>query len=423
MMEALTARSRSLAAAVIFISVFVFVELRGVRHGGFRIDEAHKISETVYLRLVEEGRFSDPLWFTHVVDRTNPPFGKYFLGLFIQLHGLTLPERPSLAVTSGTEWYIPPNFDRSLTRAYQPLLIAARRASTFCFAATAAIIAYLLLEHAKRAVAAVVAIVLFLAQFLTHAFAATAVFDPILMLLVTTSLLLWSMRWERKNAILLDGALGLAAALAFQTRVIGALLLVFGLGAIGAAAIRHRRPFLRATLAGAAVAVATFFIVATSINPYYWSSAPDDPRIPASFRENEPLPVRIVARYVAQYRDARTLLRNVRTVTRGFRSPADKIRWITEAGFGDPAGIVVLAGVAAGAVIAPIRRRMVNRELAFLGAASLLFAVVYLIWLPVAWPRYLLPVLPMFVLLSAAGWSMAGSFLAEGTHRAADPRP
>ena len=62
------------------LTVWVMLLPRTATDGtAWRVDEAHKVSETYALRMLLEGRWNDATWFREPVDRTNPQFGKYAL--------------------------------------------------------------------------------------------------------------------------------------------------------------------------------------------------------------------------------------------------------------------------------------------------------------------------------------------------------
>ena len=77
-----------LAGVIAFAAVLAAVLLPGSwLRDDFRVDEAHKISESAFLRLWLNGDVSNPAWSANIVDRTNPPVGKYALGAAILLSG------------------------------------------------------------------------------------------------------------------------------------------------------------------------------------------------------------------------------------------------------------------------------------------------------------------------------------------------
>ena len=83
-----------IAAGVVFILFFCFAPVLSRDGRTFQIDEVDKISETHFLRLFVHGDFQSPEWFRYVIDRTNPPVGKYALGGAILVQGLPLPAAP-----------------------------------------------------------------------------------------------------------------------------------------------------------------------------------------------------------------------------------------------------------------------------------------------------------------------------------------
>ncbi len=84
------------------LTVWVMLLPRTATDGpAWRVDEAHKVSETYALRLLLEGRWNDATWFREPVDRTNPQFGKYAFGAAVLLAGQRLPDSPSLSRLAG----------------------------------------------------------------------------------------------------------------------------------------------------------------------------------------------------------------------------------------------------------------------------------------------------------------------------------
>jgi 4-amino-4-deoxy-L-arabinose transferase-like glycosyltransferase len=413
-----SARSLVAGALLSFFFMLLWVNVRDLETGPYRIDEAHKISETYYLRLILEARFDDPVWFTHIVDRTNPPFGKYYMGAMILAQGRALPDHPSLAVTSGTAWYIPPQFGERESAPYRPLLVPARRASTLATAVTLAIITALLLMNG-RPLGAIIAGLLFATSFLTATHGSSAVFDPLLTMLFALTLLLTLLRIETKlPPAAVDVAIGAVSALAFQTRLNGLLVLATTILVLFLSAVAsHQRARVSAAIRSTAVILLTFATLALAINPYYWAHAPSDPEIPSALQANSSPLLRPIIRLQHQYADARELAGKVQQVTPGFISLQQKGRWILETGFGDIPGVLKLAGLGLLLIFWPIRSGQLaaGERLTLIWCIAL--CLTYLLWLPFAWPRYLLPLVPFLVILSATGWVLALRFFTENLRK------
>lgn len=380
---------RRFAPAVVFVVVTAVV-MTGIRlqrldRGDFRIDEAHKISETVFFRLLLEGRTSDELWTAHPVDRANPPVGKYAFGASILLHGLELPAGAPLSSTSGTI-LMPPIHPVHLSAPYRGQLPAARQVSAWATALTAALLAaWLAARHAY--LAATVAVVLYMTNFLTRTFAATAVFDPLLSLLCVLAVLSADVSRHRSLPVcyLFCFASGVFAALAFQTRVTG----VAALFAIAIATILRRDQTLRVKGAMMATQIVTFGAVAVLVNPFYWGG-----------RGRASLPATVFTRVTQQYQDLEMLNALVLERGGGFSSPGEKLRFVSEIIFGDLSGLALFGCLGAAVVLLVVRRFRAPAEVQFLLTASALLVVTMLTLLTVAWPRHLLVLMPHLCMIA-----------------------
>ncbi len=388
------------AAAAALLAACALLVPRGILEGGFRIDEAHKISETVFLRLLASGRVSDRLWFAHVVDRTNPPAGKYLLGAGIALQGYPLPSAPSLSHASA-DGSIPALHTDAQSAPYRALLIPARRAALAATALAAALVAF----SAARAFgtgAAAAAALLFILSFPVWGWGATAVFDPFLAAAFAATLPI-ATALERRDGVraaaALGAAAGIAGAVAFQIRLSG----LVALGAFLLAAAFSFRRELAKLAACAASSLAAFAVVAVAINPFYWAAAAGD-GIPAALRDG-PLPGRIVGRIGLQVRELASLFALVAARNDTLRGPVEKLRFTAEIAFGDPAGIALLFGLLAFAGFAPWRARAASDAGRALLIAAASLAAVYVAWLPLPWPRYVLPIMPLLATLGGIGWS------------------
>jgi hypothetical protein len=386
-------------------AVFTLVWFRGRVEGGFRIDEAHKLSETSALRLLLEGRFDDPEWFATIVDRTNPPFGKYVFGAAALAGGETLPEVPSLARAAGPDDFIPPLFSPELSERYLPLLNEARNASLAITALTAALLVFLLARRSGIA-AAIVGFALYVANFLTATFAATAVFDPLLTLLnfsaVVAALALWSgKRRSKLAAMAIGGGAGLFAGLAMATRVSGVIALLIALAA-GVARPIVRREW-RTVLLFALTAIIVAGAIPVLINPYYWSTPPEG-LVSAEFSSDAALPVRIFERASLLHRDLEDLLSRTLRRTETLDGFGERSRFFMEIVAGDVQGLLLVLGaslaivlVAAGAV----DRGSAEASVVYAAVAT---TIVVAGWIPVAWPRYLLITVPLLSAAAAIGF-------------------
>jgi hypothetical protein len=348
------ALKRAALPALAFLVVPLLVARSGAARGGFRIDEAHKIAQTALLRAWPHPR--DPAWTATITDRTDPPVGKVLFAMAIVASGHRLPELPTLG-RFAPNGVIPGTFPAEVTRPYEPLLRPARAVSTLAVALIAALVAWCT-QRAGGVLGAIAAVALLLSNFATQLVWATAVFDPLLTLF-ETALLALALRPRMRFA---PAATGIAGALAFQTRLNGALFFLVTL------------PFARRRWR----ALGAFVVTALLVNPYYWPNPP--------------------ARLVAQFRDARFLLGQmpVRLTTLGA-----KWRFLLEIVGGDVAGLLLLSAAVAGALVVAMRWRVLPDDARIVGAWCLATLVAFVVWLPVAWPRYMFAVVPPLCGLAA----------------------
>jgi 4-amino-4-deoxy-L-arabinose transferase-like glycosyltransferase len=396
-----------------------WISYQGWLGGDFRIDEAHKISETAFFRLALEQNWSHPAWFDHIVDRTNPPVGKYVFGAAIAASAAPLPSPPTLSALSGEAAYIPPLHPREVSERFRPQLRSARVASLIASALTSAVLCFLLIRHSGP-VAALIGVLLFSTNFLTSAYGATAVFDPLLMLLITTALLPLAVACERGRArpstqLLLGAIGGIVIALAFQTRVTGAFALSGAAAILIYLLVRKRwRPAMFVALPLAAL----FTVTSITVNPLYWARAPGST---AAAQLNDPLLLRPARRLAMQYADLQELLERTRQRTPVLNSPTARAEFALQIVFGDLAGIALLAGLAA-TLAAALLRRLKDSEIPLLLYAGTV-AMITTFWLPVAWPRYLMPIVPLLALVAATGTAEVLQSLAAAFRRIPRSRP
>ena len=375
-MEAL---KRAALPALAFLLVPLLAARGGAARGPFRIDEAHKISESAFFRLWP--RPSDPAWTMYVADRVNPPVGKYLFAVSILLSGQRLPTLPTLAAQNpagAAAAFYPP----AVMRPYEPYLPAARRVATLCTALIAALVAWCA-ARVGGALAAIAAVALLLTNFVTRLLWATAVFDPILALFATLLLAIAASPRARSFAMLTMA--GVAGALAFQTRLNGALFFAVTL------AVVLPRARLRAL-----VAVAAFVVVTLFVNPYYWPN-------PA-------------ARLAAQWNDARLLLAQAPAP---LTTLGAKWRFFVEIVGGDVPGLLLLLAAIGGTIALALRWRALQEHERAAGVWCVAAVVVFVTWLPVAWPRYLLPTVPPLCCLAAIACSGFETLVARARKSAA----
>lgn len=395
-------RAAFLLGLLAFAVLLTTAAASGRWRGDFRIDEAHKISETAFLRLWLRGDVSNDAWFANVVDRTNPPAGKYLFGAAILLSGQALPPLPTLAAFSPNG-FVPAYHPEHLSAPLRPLLGATRAASSVATALTAALLTALLARR-HSAAAATIGLILFATNFLTRAFWSTAVFDPLFslffMLLVALATSLDNSQ-SRLRIIGVSTAIGVAAAITFQIRLNG----LFGVAiAVLFAALAVRRS-ARTLAYAAATAMASSLAATLLLNPYYWST-PASPIMPFAAQTGMTRPIE---RLLEQKRDLETLagpIRLAQPLTFGKR-----LRFLSEVVFGDLAGLLLAMAAATGVLMLAFRWRAFAPELRRALLMSIAVVIMMVVTLPLPWPRYLLVVVPPLAFLAAVGVAEAGRSL------------
>lgn len=349
---------KALPLAVFALSA-VWLAITGNLVGDFRIDEAHKISETYYLRLIERGDFSNPAWLASPIERANPPIGKVIFGLAMQARGVPLPVDASFATQPD-----PRGSPARLRSALAPVRVV----SLIATSATAALACVL---------AGPVASILFMGSFLARTYGTAGVFDALLTLFVVAAAVpvAFKVTWPRTVSA------ACLAALAVDTRLSGVIALI---GVI--VLVRDWRKAL--------AAVAICFVVATALNPVCWVPGP------------EPL---VFGRYAMMIRDANAVLTS--TGEHQLR-PIEKFEFLSEYAFGDLIGLLTLLGL-------PFAIRRVPRSI---GWWCLAVVITLTAWLPVGYPRYVLLAIPALAIAADYGYRQllvaGGHFVARWRRKA-----
>lgn len=372
-MRSASPRAAAATAALAFLLIIVLVQAAGARRGPFRIDETLKISESAFFGLICQGDFQNAYWSHNIGDRTNPPVGKYAFGAAIALSGSKVPPMPTLDVLSP-DAQVPMLYPEPLAAPYLPYLATVRKVSTLCVALIAAILAWLT-ARTLNLVAAVIALAFFSTNYVTQILWGTAVFDP-LFILFATLLMLLAMRPPNAWRWMLAGVLG---ALAFQTRLNGALFFVITAIVMISRTVRQWK--------GPVLGAAAFALTALAVNPYYW---------PAPF-----------TRLGQQFADIQKLLDSLR----GFKSLGDKLDFIFQIVFGDLSGLLLLFAAIIGIAWLALRWRASNEELRSCALWSVLTIIVFVTWIPVPFPRYLFAIVPPLCYLAGCGLAGFGEEL------------
>jgi 4-amino-4-deoxy-L-arabinose transferase-like glycosyltransferase len=377
---------RRMVPAAAFLAMLLVAFFHGGLHDDWGIDEAHKVADTYFFRLLVRGDLENPDWTRHIVDRTNPAAGKFLFGLAAAVAGAPLPDSLNIRneLPDGTlvQRLRPPD-----ERRFHDTLLACRIVSLLATALTAAIIAFTALRL-HSAGAALAATALYASHYLVLTFATRAVYDPLLTLFVAATLPFVLHRSSKSNVRL--AVLALLCALAVETRVSGAIAGAAIAGVFIAAAIRGRtvRPLLQLAAIGMAAV-----LLAILMNPFYW--------VPGA----EPLPLRTVHRIAKQFHDLNALSLREAARQAPLRSPAAKAAFTAEIVIGDVAGLLMLAGCALAVTLAILRRRGEWIE-PFVWSLIVIAGVI--LWLPFPWPRYLLMIVPPLAIVAGIGYGELG---------------
>jgi 4-amino-4-deoxy-L-arabinose transferase-like glycosyltransferase len=359
-------------AALAFITFILIAQLTHTRAGRIRNDEALKISESAFFGLICRGDFHNQYWDYNMIDRTNPPVGKYVFGAAIALSGHQVPPVPTLAV-------VDPTLSLKTAAQYQPDLAVVRRVSTLCIALIGAIMAWLAVRTFNSA-AAIIASVFYMTHYLTLFLSGYALFDPIFILFATLLMLIATLpptvpRW------ILAGVIG---GLVFQTRLNGALFFAITAIVMFVRAIRQWK--------GPLLGGATFAVTALLVNPYYW-----------------PAPA---ARLQRQFHDIRDMLDwHIAVVHEGFTGIGDKLNYTVQIVFGDLQGLLFLAAIIVAIAWLALRWRTLGEMWRWCALWSVLTIVIMLAWLPVTFQRYLFAIVPPLCYLTGCGLAGFGAEL------------
>lgn len=398
-------RAVCLIGVLAFAAVVALAGSARTGRGDFRIDEAHKISESAFLRLWMRGEVRDPAWFASIVDRTNPPVGKYIFGAAILLTGRQLPQLPTLAVHGD---FIPPFFSEELSAPYRHLLPAVRSASAVAIALTAAFLTMMLARY-QGWVAAAAAFAFFAGVALTREYSTTAVFDPwfalfFMMTIAVTAMLAGATSPGRIAAI--AALIGVVTALTFQTRLNGLLALLIAMPFVWLILRRTVRTAIAATV----IVMSVFVATTLALNPYYWSA----PRTPlAPFSDHRGV-MRPMERLLQQKHDLERLVAPLQEGRVEGRTLGEKFRYLAEGVIDGVAGLLSMFFAVVGVVVLGVRWRSLAPSLRAGLLMSLAVILTMVATLPMPWSRYLLvDVAPLALLGGFAVAETLRGFLVE----------
>ncbi len=398
--------------ALAFAAILAVVLAGGSWRGDFRVDEAFKVSETSFLGLWMHGDVRNPAWFTNIVDRINPPAGKYALGVPIVLSGQQLPPFPTIAVRDPSIAALSPP---ALSAPYRPLLHAARSASIISAALTAALLAAMLARY-HGWLSAVFAVAFFALSDVTRTHWASAVFDPMLALCFAMSVAFVSTLAaapSTRRVSMACIAIGVVTALAFQTRLNG--LFAF-LVAVPFLWLTLHRTILKAIL-GTVIATVAFVATTLALNPYYWST----PAIPLEPFSSHHGPMRPVERLRQQQRDIMELARPVRDARAEGRTLAEKAWFLLEIMMSRLSDLLMMFAALTGAILLAVRWRSVPPALRVALLMSLAIVATMIATLPMPWPRYLLVVVPPLALVAGFATAEVLQTFIRAWRRASNP--
>ena len=282
-------------AILIFFASFSYLYY-GSKKVHFHPDEAHKISETYYYHLFFNGDISNPDWHNDFYARTNPPVGKYIMGALLDLQGHKI---TSLDLQRKFEalWEKPAVL---LNHISTEVIFDARLISVFFGALTCLCIYILGIFAGNKSVGAVAALLL-LFNPIFKIYCSMAMTDSILMAFMMLSILVSliyirsaskTFRPEKLHSqrqihgrLLIFGTIlpGVIIALATGTKLNGALAgFQFLISVAGCAFMllftkKNENPipkrYIRLLIGYAILGVALSVFLFISINPYLYSDA------------------------------------------------------------------------------------------------------------------------------------------------------
>ncbi|MDM8542402.1 phospholipid carrier-dependent glycosyltransferase [Desulfococcaceae bacterium HSG9] len=282
-------------AILIFIASFSYLYY-GSKSVHFHPDEAHKISETYYYHLFFNGDVANTDWHNDFYARTNPPVGKYIMGALLDIQGHKI---TSLDLQCKFEalWQKPTVL---LNHISTEVIFDARLISVF-FGAFVCLCIYILGTFSGNQSVGTVAALLLLFNPLFKIYCSMAMTDSILMAFMTLSILISLIYIHSASKILRHAQLysqkqihgrllifgtilpGVIIALATGTKLNGALAgFQFLISAAGCAFMllftkKNENPipkrYIRFLFGYAVLGVGLSIFLFISINPYLYSDA------------------------------------------------------------------------------------------------------------------------------------------------------
>lgn len=414
-----------------FFALDVLLGLGLSRIAPFHVDEAHKIGETYYYDLFFAGRdVSSADWSGDFYARMNPPAAKYITGAWLASRGWAVKDL-SLQREFERSWKDP----AALRRQLPPGLLSSARAVSVFFGALTLLAVYLTGRFSGNALGGALGALLLACHPLFFYHASVALTDPILLFFMTAIVpaAAFAMRAAtapaggpsgtaaRAGLAGLSLAAGLLIAGAAGTKLNGALSAVFFALAMLAGLLISRSvfkdmPFLPSAVKASAVtalalcAAAALFI---AMNPYLYTA-----------------PIHKLSAILRTYGD--WMLKQALEPGPPLWTGAQKLAALGAYIFSLPAPLLsawgfplLFAAFFAGLACLAVQTRedLAGRRLPAWQLAVFAWLLVYgagiCAWLPVAWPRYSLPLVPPIALISGCGLAclLKFLFLAGGTKK------
>ena len=404
-------------AGIVAIGAFLILG-SGIQQAAFHSDEAHKISETYYFSLFVGGHLGAADWSDDFYARTNPPVGKYVMGMGLALLGHRITDL-SLQRNFERHWEDPDALLRYLPRS----TLLAARAVVSVFGVLCCVLVYVIGRMSGGIATGGIAALLLLGHPLFREFSRMAMTDVILLAFMTAVVALTLAqarglesesdhgRRSRGGARpmirwwVFAAATGVAIGLAAGTKLNGGLAGIFyGTAVLGMLLLlwlrgRPVRWWGYATATAGALAISLVFFVA--VNPYLYTQPLEKMRhllpvyeewmLKQAVSPGDPLflPTQKAAAVAYRY----------------FLEPGLPLRFFPGS-FQLPAGFLFFA-VGVGVTTKRLVRGLTSGPLpvsaivliAWLGTYGLGITA----WIPLSWPRYALPLAAVVMTFTAVG--------------------
>jgi 4-amino-4-deoxy-L-arabinose transferase-like glycosyltransferase len=398
--------SQRLKETLICLGIFAlsfFILVRGAEKAPFHVDEDNWVHYAAYFKVFFMDRNTDPRIWDGLASKDQPPVGKYINGLSLWLRGyrdddfLRLDRTGPYDFSKSYEW----NLENGLAIDPKTLLIC-RQTAAF-FTALACVFLYLAAALFFGRMAALLAAGLMLLSPLVLYYGRHAMTDAPLLCFMTLNLWLSGLfsrhasegKWRK--ALWIAAVLGIGIGLAAGTKLNGALSgIIFAAWCLILWAYQRKSVYLGAPLLAAVAAIFIF----VSINPFLYREPVKKIEQMITFRSE--------LSKIYQKEQPHLALENipvkVRKVLERTLMPGDKNYTFLGSRIGFPADLALfLLGFFAlilKAVKALIHDKKLPPDGLVLLYALILFAGTVL-WIPMDWDRYFLPLVPPIALFCA----------------------